>query len=43
VPQAPVEAAGFRAERPSDEQSDAEPSSSQPGTGPGDHYLASTR
>ena len=35
VPQAPVEAVGFRAERPDHEPSDAEPSPSQPGDGPG--------
>jgi hypothetical protein len=35
VPQAPVEAVGFRAEQQSDEPSDAEPSPSQPGPGPG--------
>ena len=42
MPQAPVEAVGFRAERPSGEQSDAEPSSSRPGNGPG-NYLVGTR
>ena len=35
VPQAPVEAVGFRAERPDHESSDAEPSPSQPGGRPG--------
>ena len=35
VPQAPVEAEGFRAERPDHEPADAEPSSSQPGDRPG--------
>ncbi len=37
VPQAPVEAVGFEAERPGAEPPDAEPSSSRPGTRPGDH------
>ncbi len=35
VPQAPVEAVSFRAERPGDEPADAEPSPSRPGDGPG--------
>jgi hypothetical protein len=37
VPQAPVEAIGFEAERTGAEPSDAEPPSSRPGTRPGDH------
>ena len=42
VPQAPVEAIGFEAERPGAEPSDAEPLSSWPGVWPGDP-AASTR
>ena len=43
MPQAPVEATGFRAERLDPSAGEAEPSSSRPGTQPGSRNLTGMR